>query len=62
MIDRTAAAKAGAVWHGVVVGNVAFQRGQSPVDCPHVLDTSEWRQWMKGWQMGYLRRFKGWRF
>jgi hypothetical protein len=58
MIDARDAAKAGTRWGEAFRGAKAFDAGDSPVNCPHELDTPAWACWMAGWRGRYDRRFQ----
>jgi ribosome modulation factor len=57
MINSKLAMKVGRLYGQAYEGSDAFRRGESPVDCPYVLDTDEWHNWLAGWYSQYDRRF-----
>jgi len=55
MQDRRRAAEVGLA--PAIAGRLAFDRGESPVDCPYVLETRRHRAWMVGWLLAFARKF-----
>lgn len=56
-IQQSRVLKLAKPWGPASAGARAFRSGQTPVDCPYVLESIEWRQWMAGWLAQYDRRF-----
>jgi hypothetical protein len=46
---RSQAAKSGKHYAPAFAGAEAYRKGLTPVDCPHVLGTDDWRAWYVGW-------------
>ena len=53
--DRDEAARQGESFSLIYAGSRAFDRGESPINCPFILDTREHHLWMMGWRWVFDR-------
>jgi hypothetical protein len=56
MIDAQRVRKEAAPYALAFAGSVALHAGLSPVSCPYVLGTDEWKGWYAGWALALDER------